>query len=562
MRTKYPRLSVVVAIAAAFASALFGWYTYSEWFEGRAATYFSNELRTHGITEYVSIHGVRVTVQNGVVVGEGDSSSMNLKALQIAYDMSLARRSPFFALAGTDPEKLIAAVDILAQVQAQEAEIQPDIKTKTMVEESLYPIAFLRSLADAEGKRQAFLTSGSQNDEDEYWNSLQKAITAMSSDVQRYKNAIENVPFPDASLVYTNGIETKGSLYHAISEVEASIADTRIRLAKRKNCLQGYVGVCDTLDLALPLIKVSSGENTASSTSVPSSVSAAVDFLTRTHTFPDLAKKTIYQIGDPTCYGVLPSPGYAIPLSTKESLTHQLMSVSVVNDVLLYRLTKPFAGWKTFDQLLIDEGAKYVPENDAMYYQCPEIATLYGRIFGTDAAAEVLRNSAVSKKATQFAVGTGEVIRESGVVHLIASTTVSLANAELPGPDLNRFIELSLMLQNNTAGLDRLVLDVARVNREIPGIRARGIHEGFDAAYLLLAKSGFPSLFELQNPSVTSGRDISIYERTIGALPPSAQWYSKMNVTEKSDAATSVSIWLALHASFLRASTTVSLESQ
>ncbi len=540
-------------LLAVLALALLGVFIFREW----TTSFFSSALQQANVIETVSVQGGTYHVDRGFV-STSDAvpvqPARKIGALRLAYALTLAKRSPLIALAGTDADKLDTATTQLEAVQNALADLQSEENDKRLIRNTLFPIRWLRALADTERARQAFLTNSSDQNETRYRAALEAAAVAFESDLSRYRAAFAQTAIPSQRIAVMSGIETTESILHAIDEAGAGMQATGSRLRNRERCLSGLFWFCGERDLAIPALDEPRDVRSGAASRLPADVNDMLDLYAAVFGLPALKNRTVFAISDDSCIEPRPLPHYfVIPPDNGAGVPDLVPPMLFVGDTTINRIVEPSANWRTFNQYLLDLGVKYTPGNPISYYQCPELRGLQGHIFGIDAVfEEIQKDPSWAKRFGHVSVAGTRVISDGDITAFLASTTRAASGNGSPSSERDLLTELSLMVKNRSAALDRLVAAIATIDRTIPGLKQYGIHEGFDANYLLIAKSGFPQLFETQNPSVVGTTSISVFVGKGSPRPSNSLWYSQLPEEEKITAMSDLKVWVRLHREFLK----------
>ncbi len=231
---------------------------YNERINSASASFFSNALRAARISETVSIHGIKYRVENGDVAKETGSTitpKEKLNVLKTTYALAMARRSPLFGIAGTDPKALRQSVDKLKEVVHNLSLAQEKPEDAIIVASSLYPINFLYSLANLEEDRLKFLASGSDTNLKNYNKHLNGTIRAEKTDIKNFKKAFQRkIGDKSISILGSGGVITTKSLLKAISLIQEGISRNETVLEKRRSCLSGKIEFCNESDIQIPIL--------------------------------------------------------------------------------------------------------------------------------------------------------------------------------------------------------------------------------------------------------------------------------------------------------------------
>src|SRR3989344_7146478 len=129
---KSPSGVIAAGCILAFFSLALGVFIFRE----QAISFFSSALQQADVIETVSVQGGTYRVDRGFVSrsdGVLVRPAQTIKALRLAYALTLARRSPLIGLAGTNADKLDAATTQLEEVQDTLADLQDEEEDKRLI---------------------------------------------------------------------------------------------------------------------------------------------------------------------------------------------------------------------------------------------------------------------------------------------------------------------------------------------------------------------------------------------------------------------------------------------
>ena len=440
------------------------------------------------------VDGATYTVAGSSVTSAGApvTDGVRLSALELAYALTLVRRSPILDLEGTDPEKLRAAVTQLATSQKKLSDAQTTDANKAAIQ-SLYPISFLNALTDAEAARQQFIASGSDKDEQSYQEKLLAAIAAGKNDVASFSTSYRSVGHPAYALA--GGVVQGKAIQAELQSIQTGFSTVEARARARAECIAGSTQACDTNELALDL---SGATTTASATHVPQSVYDTIS-LFKLKTSP-----TIVYLTDTDCISSLNGQPYYL-LTATQGVT----SILYAGDAYFTRLGD------RFDSVFFRNlGVSYLYYNPIIYYSCFESPGIIAQAEATQQAAQALGlsgQSALDERSIQNAL------------------RAALQNAS--STQQHELLKPYLMLQDSSAGFDQLVYEIGLGGERLLGQSAAGIGVDTSAKFYYDAKSGFYALFLASNPSAGSKKTDLYAKATVNPFASTVVPWSTLRTT-------------------------------
>ncbi len=481
-----------------------------------ASLFFSTALEEQHISATVVVSGISYSVKDGDVESAGGSvaGKERFDALRTAYALALAQRSPLLAVPGTDPEKLDRAVTALADVASSLAEIQKNRSNKDAVRSSLYPIDFLRSLAKLERLRETFISTGADVDEALYRQAAKEAVYAFKKDLLLHKAAFTRI-VPEEAVAYQvfEGTMTRESLVRSMDALLRGIRETAATLDKQSACISGSVSACDSSRLALP------GPATTPATP-DAAVKNTYPFLdeirssySRSMENPAYLKKPVFELMDSVCMNNFDAP-FLFFLRTKKKSADGIVTPEFMGDILFV----PAAPYKDMPFY------RYFGENKIAYvyfplwehYKCPEIALDTARIFGTKAVLDAAQTERFSEYAegpdaatlreleTRLINPSAGIVRERDArAYVDGALRVLSAKQNVPPRIIEALLDLSLAHQYGTTSFDQFINKIAGDELANIGLLRTNVPVELEAKYLFYVRSGFFSLFQGTNRSIT-----------------------------------------------------------
>lgn len=458
--------------------------------------YFQNILKAQSLETSVWTRGAQYHVANGIVTKDGHpvSEEEAFAALQTAYRLAIAERTPLFGIAGVDPQKLDAAVSDLQSARRSLAHEQSSIRESQLIY-ALYPVDFLRSLAALETTRQKFISSHSSRDAELYDEAMRRTIAAGSRDAALFYRALSEALGSKKSfrIPGLGGSITRDRLFSAASQLRTRILKQEDLFKKRQECLGGRINTCSLSNTGLRY-------NGLATSTTQADISDLQDI------------QTLWAEA-----GLTPGPGTTV-LLTESACT-------AMHPPYIYFLFNPGAGRTPLRYVgdiffNITDGSKgptlsylkekydidYSFQNQVQSYICPDVGTDLGMARATAATAQfAARFPALSPEKAAPLLG-APVVQESDAASYMLSVGQELMAQAYPSRDATEaFKRLLLLWREKSAGLDDLVRSVALVAHTDAELHAKGVPIDVDAQTMFITHSAFPSLFLTQNPYAGPG---------------------------------------------------------
>ncbi|KKU05639.1 MAG: hypothetical protein UX07_C0014G0010 [Parcubacteria group bacterium GW2011_GWA2_45_30] len=137
-----------------------------------------------------------------------------------------AKTQPRFGLAGADTATLRVKIKELKETVGAIAALYPKAEDRRLIETAFHPIDFLESLPDLEETRRAFIKNPTLKNFLAYRRALDRTVARYQKDLERYQNALDNLPYVAKNEFYhygTNAI-TREML---LSNISALIANAK-----------------------------------------------------------------------------------------------------------------------------------------------------------------------------------------------------------------------------------------------------------------------------------------------------------------------------------------------
>lgn len=509
------RLYQILILAGAISIALFAVVHIS------AARFYSGELSTASVYEEVTIDRESYGVDRGKVYQNGVllRGSVSWDALRLAYAKSLARRSPVFDISGTDPQILDETSDTLALAQESLAQLQTSLHEKEAVR-SLYPIGFLKALAEAERRRQAFLLSGENGDNLLYWRSLEEVARVGKNDSENFAAAFDSVlGTTTVRLPGFGGTITQETLRDSIKLLPMRLDEVSRTIAARERCLRTWVMFCEK-----GALQISALHEEAIGTHEKSRVQVEISKILQETDLGTGAENEIVSSRS-TCMGALKGPHHFLLLNPDPKFN----PIRYINELFF---SDTAAVGPVIAHLRLKFDVTYSLFNPMIFYLCPDIQADAGKV----RAAFSMQNAA--REYPDIAATAGSRLIASSILHeddalsyMNDAFSQVLASPRESAAALHSLTDAYNRYRNGGAGLDALVAQIAEINKKNITLAEGGVGYDLTARTLFLTHSAFPSLFLMTNPSAgrsklhlretireNEARDLSAYALTYSVL--------------------------------------------
>ncbi|MSU73952.1 hypothetical protein EXS56_02315, partial [Candidatus Kaiserbacteria bacterium] len=220
-----------------------------------ATQFFGQALAKAHVSDVVEWHGKSYEVRGASVYG-GQSHTLvsrdTLPLLTLAYQKTIARRSPLLAVPGEDMDRLRGAIAKLEWVQSSFLAHAKTPEERSAITD-LYPVRFLSALAAAEDARRAFVASGKDTDAFAYDSALQTALSVYRADLTRFRYSFNRaVSNSDITYATADALVSRDTLASAFEQLHEALLAVKSRIQRRSDCVRGSTHVCDTGDLTYP----------------------------------------------------------------------------------------------------------------------------------------------------------------------------------------------------------------------------------------------------------------------------------------------------------------------
>ncbi len=477
--------------------------------EQLTSIFYSDALRDAGASEKVVMENKEYSVINGVVVGEfGNTikSKEKLDVLKIAYSLTMARRSPLFGIAGTNPGALKQAVDELKNVVEDLAKTQGNPGDAAMVASSLYPIDFLYSLSTLEESRLKFLASGTNTDSDNYEKSLQDTIRTGKRDIENFKKSMQEI-IGEKSMRFLRfgGTMTAKSMLETISLIQEGISKNENIFLERNLCVHGKIKFCDKTAIEIPASsQLQENPKATADRKIPPLVTKVREIFSEASGRPINKSDMLVALDRSKCLGALPGPYYFL-VRTLTDGGERAFRLMYAEDIFFYP-TKNDSG-NMFKYMNTELKIFFSHVNPVNFYTCPEVGNDTGRAYGTVATAAFAgKHPSLAVHARNRLLGSPMVVYENDATTYIQTAIEELRfhTNQSSRETKNELINLLIMFNEQSAGLEFLVEGIEMVNSTNLHLKEAGVPFDLSARNLFLTHSAFPSLFLSHNPSAAA----------------------------------------------------------
>lgn len=450
--------------------------------------FFETALEDVSVREHVEVNGTSYTVRRGrAFMGDTPVESAEaLPVLALAYEKTVARRSPILSLPGPDVVDIESASTRLASTADSLAE-NMNKDDAAHVRTNLYPVAFLSSLAESERARRAFLETGSHADALTYRESVLSALDSYMSELKRFRLSFERVvPEDIGSFATPRYVVSREKSINAMHVLEVETRKLRARLLERERCFEGVVRACDTSDLALPSLEVIPGEHPA--VFVAQDVR---DFLREGGI--SFADSPVISLASSACVETRGDVDYAFELEQIQAVgdSPAYAGPFFAGDILFMDTEKlhglPFYSY--FSQ----KGVRYILTRPVAYYSCPFADSDISAVVSTLRVAEFARHHPLG-----FAAHSEDVVSQRDAIAYLAFGRDRVIRGDMPVEVTHEFTELLLEYTSGGWGIYHTMLDISTGERTEMYINNRhGMGIEFNAMNRFFLRSGFVSFFGL-----------------------------------------------------------------
>lgn len=518
--------------------------------------FFSAALKKHSAVEQVWVHDKLFTVIDGNVTSGGNAVSPRdtFDALRLTYAVTMARRQPLFVIPEVNPYDLDKTTDELAATRERLASIQQNWSDARSVRNDLYPIDFLRALAARERARLQFIASGSDTDELAYARSRNDVVKTYIHDLDAFEDSFKRiVPQNAATYQVFEGAVTHDSILASIARMRAGFAENNALLEKRDRCIAGEISFCNPeAELNVPLPSIATSSTRIVSPLIADEISSALDAATGKSGYLEGQK---IELTNSVCLKQMNIDPVFTLVERDQSARTELGPEFVGDAMFIPSARYPSIPYYKFYG---DKQVRYVYFPIFETYKCPELVTDISGVIHSS----LVRQASLSIQFSRYANGSrdnelrkGEHnlatllrIRQSDALTYVRDVILSQGlQRRVPRDDMNRAYDLALAANNATAGLTQFIRRTLKDEAANLGLLQEGVPVEMDAEYLFYVRSGYFSLFQATNPSV-SGMQTPPVDPTQESNEAPFLLYSDLRETvSKTELARDIGVFFQLH---------------
>ncbi|MEK7628886.1 MAG: hypothetical protein AAB421_05765 [Patescibacteria group bacterium] len=412
------------------------------------------------------------------------------------YITALAREvrlEPLFAISGTDPDKLRRAISNLETATSKLSELQKTNTEMRYVQESLYPIQFLYSLANLEETRLALIASPSNANAIAYERSLMYTIREGARANMRFARAIRGLT--RLSLSKTPDLYSLAGLITKDSFEKAALANrerfrTATYIAYRRwicritqLCFQNDTSPFLSKDLPPP----------PQDSADPLYIKRVEDFFLLTKIVATSTPEKISIIlSQSACIRELPAPYHYLLFAEKKVRSRD--TVHFTNDIF-FTPTEKRPG--AILALLAEQGINHAIVRPLLFYQCPESQYDLGML------SAIKNTLAIAKKSPGVApVTRARLFNAPSDTMAFKYVHAALQEKDLTPDKKLVYEEILLQLEARNTRFDVLIQEIATVIDTRASQVARDVPFELNALNMFLTHSAFSSLFLTHDTSV------------------------------------------------------------
>lgn len=448
----------------------------------------SRELKEQNIRETVFIGSKKYVVDRGVVYIDGKTLSgvASWEPLRLARASVFAERSPFFALPGTDIQKLREAIHSLELTQKNLSSAQKTPEEGRALE-ALYPIAFLEALANAEDARQQFIAYPDLERERAYTQATSDVFEAKLSDIENFTREFTalNKPFP-IRLANFGGTMTVDSMEAALALFRKDITLRRAAFERYVVCQQNIFMSCEKIPTtSVPLI--SSGGALAVSSQVQDILKLWGEVYQK-----NIQDTRVVTISESRCLSSL-KPPYTFAFQEIKNRKATFTSTVYVGNLFFIPTNIPNAPFLNYEKNTLN--MEYTPLNTFKYYVCSEVGEDMGRVFAVRSIADFASShpTVAPEARAQLLKNPYSISETLSLLYLRAALNSVAEDSQ----EMKTLKDVYLMIRFNTGGLDSLLGDITYVSLVDLALREQNIPIDITAKTLFLTHSAFPSFFRI-----------------------------------------------------------------
>ena len=370
-----------------------------------------NEVLFERLTSYV----VPTITHNGITYTITDTGLQNIssarqnKLLQLAYFSVVARVDPLLALPGVDLETFRMVIEELEMSQEKIASVYSS-EDREIIQASLYPISFLKSLHTLEQLRRQLIETPSFNDAEVYQQQFNETYELYVKDIQTLWYAIEaqdsnneeitqtteaqasnNEEITQTTLQFHVGSTTVKTITNLLVSYQNGITQVYETQLDRFRCYKGVIEYCFNITRPQASLAVESTASDAYKTTILQNQSFIKAFRENPYRGYSHPSYTSAELSTSEC-GESDKPGYyhlwwledtSRLAIFRPDLLHEFVLLDLWNGELAFYW--PFASaYRTHG------GPQYIYQSIANHYFCPDLGldmtTILSMLYVSDKA--------------------------------------------------------------------------------------------------------------------------------------------------------------------------------
>lgn len=477
--------------------------------------YFERNLSERRYSGQVHVGNATLTFKNGQLLDAAPSKRERAVAARVAYAAALAEQEPLFALPYDDLAKLRRAVNEVETLVGQVSGIQATPLDEFNVRNNLYPIAFLNNLIDLEEKRRAFIKNPSRATQAIYKRGVFSVIRSGERAIRDFSVALKTYTQKERfSIQLPGGKVTNASLQAAADGITARFSGARHIARERSSCLRGTRSSCTPPLRATP---VSHSPAIYDHDITPEVLRVYSD----AYGMALYGSERVVTLTKSACLGA-PGRVHDFVLAVEGDTPVRLKYVS---DIFFLKTDSKNA--RTLQHMREAYGVRFSRIEPAVYYNCPD------SLHDLSLVSNVLRAARFAESHTDVApekrpLLLGQYIHQADAEAYIRD---AMENIVALDPDAqNELLDIALIFNGGTSGLDSLVQDIANVLAIDIALKKKGVPFDLSAQNLFLTHSALTSLF-LGHDVSTGLPEVSAIESSEVATSEIMQKYSEMRIT-------------------------------
>jgi hypothetical protein len=446
----------------------------------------------------VIIDDTVINIRRGAISAVGVSPEIERRALRLSYALAAARRTPMMSLAGTDLDALERAIDALQLASTQLADIQRSRREARAVRVAVYPLGFLRAVREAERARRVFIAQRTEIALATYEDALRNALAMHHRDLMRYTRAFQAF-VPHTTRRYGTAqkvIDRENSLasLEALGRREQTLAAT---LRDLERCLRGNIEHCDIRTLAHPMLIE------------PRALAPVEDMrIERVRAFYTRLGYDMTSLPPVTIESVCVAPDVTPPVfvAAQESSGPAPAYEAIIPLGNIRFFSEPAGSGVPYLDFFATRGVTYVPAKELNHYNCPEmdsdVGAIYGmygiRSFALDMDAQTIAGANTLRTAAERLQGVHTLVETTAFARAMQD---SISRGETTPDVEHAFTEHLIALRDRSAGYEWNMQEIARIETRNLAALGNGAHPELSSPFLFFARSGIYALLMQGNAS-------------------------------------------------------------